>query len=210
MKLKYKYTLILLLCVFVGRSQGFTDIKSTQELKKQMKEVADNIKTIKADFVQEKHLEVLDVVVESKGKFMFKSPQKLRWEYTTPFHYLVLMNNGKLKIVQDENVQEFDVNSNKTFQNINELIMNSITGNLLDNKQFTIKAKENKSAYKLLLTPKDKNVGQVLKEIEILISKTDKTVEQLTMYESKSDFTKIKFSNKKLNENISDNNFIQP
>lgn len=208
----YKYILGALFLIGIGtlNAQKFQDITSTKKLEKELKEVSNNLKTISADFVQKKHLEVLDVVVESKGRFLFKSPKQLRWEYITPYQYLVLMNKGKLKIIQGKNVQEFDVNGNDSFKEINDLIVNSITGDLFASKRFIIKTKESTEQYKLLLTPRDKNISQVLYAIEILINKKDKTVEELLMHENENDFTSIKFFNKIINENISDSHFSLP
>ncbi len=42
------------------------------------------IKSVKAEFIQEKHLKILKKPLISKGIFYYKSPGSLRWEYFSP------------------------------------------------------------------------------------------------------------------------------
>lgn len=209
MKYKIKILLVLLVLaqinIIVG--QEFKTVKDIVSLNKEIGEVAQNTQTITADFVQEKHLDFLDVVVESNGIFIYKAPQKLRWEYVSPYKYLVLMNEGKFSIIQNNNVKEIDLKSSESFQEINNLMINSIKGDILTDPNFETTVLESKTVYKVILKPKDKKVNKVINTIEVLINKQTKTVDQLIMFESETDYTLIKFKNKQINKEVNDSRF---
>lgn len=201
--------MVFLLLMSIGRlsAQEYHSVKDITQLNVEMSQLAVSTKTICADFVQEKHLDFLDVIVESKGAFVFKEPKNIRWEYISPYKYLILMNEDKFSIVQEDHVQEFDTKSAEFFQTINDLIVHSVQVDILNDTHFNTKVSESSSCYKLVLVPKKKQVKVVLSSIEILVDKKTRTVNQLTMYENASDYTVIKFYNKKINEDVLDEVF---
>jgi len=58
---------------------------------------AKDIRSIEAEFVQEKHMKILINPLISEGKLYFNSPQSLRWEYTRPIQSLLQMHNEDIK-----------------------------------------------------------------------------------------------------------------
>ncbi len=57
---------------------------------------AGEIKSVTANFIQEKHLKILSKPLISKGIFYYQPPQSLRWEYTSPFRSILLIHNGNI------------------------------------------------------------------------------------------------------------------
>ena len=55
------------------------------------------LRSVKADFIQEKHLKILARPIISTGTFTFQAPQSLRWEYQKPLHSILLMHGGKVR-----------------------------------------------------------------------------------------------------------------
>lgn len=88
-----------------------------------MKEYADKLKTITSDFQQLKHLQYLDAALESGGKFWYRSPNSVRWEYTRPCKYILILNNGKLKVISDNSNTEVDMKGNAIFDQVNNIMM---------------------------------------------------------------------------------------
>ena len=98
---------------------------------------------------------------------------------------------------------------NKTFQKINEMVINSIRGQLLVNQSdYKYEFKESRSSFMVIMYPKEKKVQIFLQSIKIYFSKKDYSVEQVQMMERSGDYTLMKFKNRKINENISDQTFI--
>ncbi|MFO8047875.1 MAG: outer membrane lipoprotein carrier protein LolA, partial [Desulfosudaceae bacterium] len=63
---------------------------------KDLKDKAEAIHSIEADFIQEKHLEILNEPLISEGKFYFAAPRSLRWEYQKPVRSILLMNDESI------------------------------------------------------------------------------------------------------------------
>lgn len=171
-------------------------------VQQQLIKASGSLNTITSDFIQHKHLDYLSVVIESKGKFWFSKPATLRWEYTDPFKYLILINNGKITIKDDEKKNEFDVNSNKVFQELNDLIVNSVNGTLIESNKYDFEMWENKEYWLVKLVPKNPEIKKVLNHMELYFLKTDKSVNQIKMVEADNDYTLITLTNRKFNNPI--------
>ena len=163
--------------------------------------------TIVSDFVQYKHLDFLDNDIETSGKLAFKAPGLVKWEYTNPYQYSVIFKDDKLLINDGGTKSKVDIGSSKMFKKLNELIVDSVKGNMFDEADFTISyfrtAKGNKTVFK----PKDKKIASYIASFELLFSKTDGTVQEVKMIEPSADFTRIVFSNRVVNISINDSVF---
>ena len=58
---------------------------------------ARSITSIQADFVQEKQMPILARPLTASGRFIYRAPASLRWEYTRPVRSLLLMLNGEVR-----------------------------------------------------------------------------------------------------------------
>ena len=73
---------VILCCtVMPGWAANWEDIQSA----------AEKIKSVSANFSQEKHLQILIKPLVSKGRFYFLAPDSVRWEYTSPVKSILLM-----------------------------------------------------------------------------------------------------------------------
>ncbi|MBO9700292.1 MAG: outer membrane lipoprotein carrier protein LolA [Sporocytophaga sp.] len=186
---------------------GFGPLTDSVSFKNNLSKTAKETKTIQSDFVQEKNLSVLAEKIITKGSFMFKKDNMLRWQYTDPFQYLIIMNKNKVYIKDDSRENKYDMQSNKMFQEINNMIVNSVQGNVLNSKDYKIKYYQNEKYYLVDLTPLNKNMKGFLKSISLYFDKKDFTVSKLTMTEPSGDYTNIAFTNKKVNAEIPDEKF---
>jgi outer membrane lipoprotein-sorting protein len=200
-KLKLKIIAILLLTGIISQAQpaGFQLVKSETEVSAKLKEYAAKLTSIHADFRQEKHLEYLDVALESGGKFWFQSPDKVRWEYNQPYNYILILNSGKLKMISDKSNNEVDMKGNAVFEQVNNLMVSSVSGNVFDNKDYTVKAFENKEYYLINIKPVSAYLSQMIKEMDLYFDKKNYVVTKIRMFESESDFSVITFTNLNLN-----------
>lgn len=158
--------------------------------------------TITADFAQVKEMSFLDEKAISSGKFYFEKEKKLRWEYTEPFSYVIILNSGRLRIIDEGKSKDFDAGSNRMFMEISNIMTGMVNGTLLNDPQFTTTWSEAPGYYLAELIPTGTTMKDYLIRIELKLSKVDLTVEELKMYEKSGDFTQIIFRNKKLNETI--------
>ncbi|WP_432670200.1 LolA family protein [Flavobacterium sp. SM2513] len=165
-----------------------------------------NIKSLKTDFIQYKHLDFLSKDIETSGKMYFKQPNLLNWQYTNPYQYSIIFKNNKVFINDQGNKSTIDAKS-KMFEKINKLIVGSVSGNMFDEKEFTIAYYKNKSVYIVKLTPKTTAIKKYINQIDLQFPIYETTVSEVKLIEPSGDFTRILFKNKQVNAKIDDSIF---
>ena len=190
-----------------AQDEGFKKLTDTKPVEEKLIQASKSITTITSDFIQEKHLEYLSVVIESKGRFWFIKPAILRWEYTEPFKYLIVINQGKITIKDEDKKNEFDINSNKAFQELNDIIVNSVNGTLIESEKYDFEMLEGKESWLVRMFPKNEQVKKTLKNIDLYFLKSDLSVHKIKMIENDQDYTIITLTNKKFNEPVSNTVF---
>lgn len=200
--------IIVFLLPFVALSQNFKLVKDTSLLKNKIESMSKNTLAIESDFVQEKNLQVLSEKIISKGHFTFKKENRLRWEYTSPSKYLIVINNQKIIIKDEKKTTKYDINSNKVFKEINDLMLSCVQGTIFQSYKFKTTYFENEKFYKLELQPLTKNMKDSFKKINLFFDKAITSVVKLEMIEATDDTTTLNFLNKKLNGPVPETVFI--
>jgi outer membrane lipoprotein-sorting protein len=200
---------IFILSMLNGFSQpGFTLMKNPQQFSKSLAETTQATNTIESKFIQEKNLSVISEKIITRGKFYFKKENKLRWEYTDPFRYLIIMNGDKVLIRDEKKENRFDAASNKVFTEINSIMVGSIRGTILNEKtKFNIDYLESTEFNLVKLSPLSQQLKVFIAEIRIFFNKVNYTVSRLEIEEPSGDFTKIEFTGLKMNTPVSDEIF---
>jgi outer membrane lipoprotein-sorting protein len=208
-----KQTVIIGVFVLMAVSafpQGqFTMVKDVNGFRQKFAEASRSTLSIEASFRQEKNLSVLSEKIITKGLFLFKKENKLRWEYTDPFHYLIILNKGTIYTLDEDKKSKIDLRSNKMFTEINAIMMGCVQGNLFnDEKKFSSQFLENSNQYLVRMKPLDTNLKSYLSGIWIYLDKKDMTVTRLEMHEPSGDNTMVDFLQKKLNIPLADDKFL--
>jgi outer membrane lipoprotein-sorting protein len=195
---------ILINCWYTAGAQDANEpLKDIESFKVKLAKMAESTSTISCDFVQEKYLVILSQKIVSKGRFYFKKENNIRWEYTSPYKYLIIISNNQLFTADDKSQNRYDLKSNKMLQEMNGFISGCIQGNILKNdKDYAIQYFENSKLYFVKLIPRSEKMRQMLNEVQIWFDKNDLTVSGLKMVESGDDYTNISFLNKNLNIDI--------
>ena len=207
-KLFFTLSVLTFYCLSSFSQSSFKAIKDISLFKSNLTEMTRKTNTIESDFIQEKNLSFLSEKIISKGLFYFKKENKIRWQYTEPFDYLIIINENKIYIKDEDRESKYDMASNKIFKEINKIITGCIQGDILNNdKEYKIEYYENYNFYYVKLTPYSEKMKEFLSNINIYFDKKDFSVSKLEMIELSGDYTKIEFLNKKLNEEIPDEKF---
>ena len=195
-------------CFSSFSQSSYKAIEDISLFKSNLAEMSRKTNTIKSDFIQEKNLSFLSEKIISKGLFYFKKENKIRWQYTEPFDYLIIINDDKIFIKDEDKESKYDMGSNNIFNEINKIITGCVQGKILNNdKDYKIEYYENDNFYYVKLTPYSEKMKEFLSNIDIYFDKKDLSVSKLEMIELLGDYTKIEFLNKKLNEEIPDKEF---
>ncbi|HTE12246.1 MAG TPA: outer membrane lipoprotein carrier protein LolA, partial [Chitinophagaceae bacterium] len=139
-----------------------------------------------------------------KGKFWFKKDNMVRMEYNQPYQYLVVINKNDVFVKDGQKENKISTKSNKLFQQINRMMVDCVQGTALSNPDFKVAVFESTAAYLIELSPVAKGMKDYFKNINIILSKKDYSVNKLEMYEQSGDNTIISFINKEVNASIAD------
>jgi len=200
--------LLLIFLPFFGFSQNYKPVKDTLFLKQKIESMSKITNSIEADFIQEKNLSMLSEKIISKGHFVFKKENMLRWEYQTPSKYLIVINKDKVIIKDEKKTNKYDMNSNKVFKEINDIMLSCVQGTIFKSNKFKTSYYENEKGYKLELIPQVKNMKETFKKINLYFDKNVTSVAKMEMIENNDDLTSLDFINKKLNAPVAETIFI--
>ena len=209
MKIK-NYIVVLFLIGFQFKSFAQEQKMSESEIvafKQAVSVVSKKIKTLSTDFVQYKHLDFLSKDIETSGKMVFKEPNLLLWQYKKPYNYSIVFKNGKIMINDEGKKSAHDTGNSKLFGKINKLIVGSVSGDLFDDKEFSISYFKSKDQNITKFIPKDATLKKYIKQIELTFDKEDATVVQVKLLESSADYTRIVLKNKVINAKVDEASF---
>ena len=178
-----------------AQEEQYKPMDDPAEFKSMLKESITDISSIKSEFSQDKVLDIFEETIESKGVFYYQKEDKVRWEYTSPIKYIIILNGSNILLQSENSEKKYDLSSNKFMEVVNELMVGSIKGDILEKDgMFEKEYFVNDDFYIARLLPKDKKVEKVLKQIEMFFNKNDLSVDKLKFTEYTGDYTDIIFT----------------
>ncbi len=169
---------------------------------------ASQLKSVRAEFTQEKHLKILAHPLISKGTFIYQAPKSLRWEYKSPVKSLMLMHNDSSKkyIQEDGELVEEQGGGFESMEIILQEITNWLNGRFTDNPIFNT-SQEND--LRIIFTPKDQAIARLINRIELKLSDQPSLMDSVTIYEGPASFTRLTFSNAEINQELDISQFTE-
>lgn len=198
------------LLFFKVKAQDF--IKTSQPAWVQEQIVAFNQKSqsLSSSFVQEKHMSILNKPFVSAGEFYYKQPDKVRWQYNTPFSYTVILVNNHITIKDGKDLQSYDMSKNASFKEINRMMSGLVSGRMIEDKNFESEIFENNTNYRINLKPKLASMQNFMEKVYLYFDKNTFELLKIELFEKEGDKTIIKFENTKINNPINDQVFTNP
>jgi len=170
---------------------------------------AEKITSLRADFVQEKHLKILVRPLVSKGLFYYRSPDSIRWEYRTPVRSILLVKSGQVKRyveTTDGLTEDRSAALKPVMQFVFQEISLWITGRFDDDPVFNVKLENNR---RILLVPKDNSFSAMIERIELIFSERPGIIDSIIIYEGDDSFSRLKFTNVTINGRIDETIFSE-
>lgn len=181
--------------------------KTEQEIIEKINSEAMKLASMQCEFVQTKKVVLLNDRMVSKGKMFYKQSNKLRWEYTTPYTYVFVLNGSKISFGKNQQ-DVIDVNQSRVFKEIASIMMNSVVGKCLsDKKSFKTTIKVSNSEYIATLTPRTKEIKRLFNTIILHFDKQQSFVVRVELIEKNGDVTTIDLKNIKKNNPVNDQVF---
>jgi len=210
---KYPVLLIgLLFCSITGLAQYQ---KATAEQQKEIVSkitlALSNMNTMQCDFTQVKELTFIGDKATSEGKMFYKKTNKLRWEYTKPVRYAFSTDGKNLWTATGDKTTIVPANQRKLLDGMNKVMISGVTGTgLADNSpDFDTEIFVGSNDYKIVLTPKKKEVKDLYSSIQLYVNKQNNRTRSIELVENKGDKTTIELKNIQVNTTINDDIFSQ-
>jgi len=154
------------------------------------------IQSLQGHFVQEKHIAVLPVPLNSNGKFAFEQGKGVDWETLTPVRNAVHLTPNGISFEDDKGKTQNPAAQQAGVEVVAKIFMGVITGELDDlNNYFAVVASGSDKQWKLLLTPRSANLAAYIQTIEL---NGGEFTEQLDIAETNGDKTHIAFTTDKV------------
>jgi outer membrane lipoprotein-sorting protein len=200
--------LLTLLCGNVFSQTGRKLMpKEKQLFEQRMMAEAKQIRTLQCSFVQEKVSSLVAGKAISKGSLLYQSPDKLRWEYTSPAPSTLILNGNKAMLL-DKNGKK--LGNERVLKQLGGIIVSMINGSgLAETKQFSTEYYElDNTQMQVVLTPVQKRLKDFYSHIEMKIDRETMLANEIIMAEKSGDRTVVFLQDKSLNKTLSTDKFM--
>ena len=208
-----KKTILLVLFVLLGVSvwaqneKPLTEIES-QKVVAELTEAAVSMQTLQCRFMQEKISSMLAEPTVAEGTMHYAAPDRLRWEYTKPYAFALVVNGERIVKVTDGKAEMVDGKSNRMYQGIVSIIMGSASGKkLFDTSVFDVVMFDDNEFWRAEMTPKRRDMKRMFSQLVFRFDKKSKGISRVEFKEAGGDITSIRFEDIKLNEAIGEGKF---
>ena len=180
-----------------------------EQIKQKVNQTASAMKTMQCDFVQTKHLKMLNNDFVSHGKMYYQQSNKLRWEYTSPYSYTFILNNDQVLLKNKQRNDLIDVKQNKLFREIVRIMMSSVVGNCLaDDKNYKVSIATIGNEWVATLLPQRKDMKQMFQKLVLHFNAKKSVVNTVELYDKNGEKTIIELKNIRTNETITSHMFV--
>jgi outer membrane lipoprotein-sorting protein len=201
----------ILLCIFSVSAQ-YQDVTKEQkdEIVSKITKAAGDMKTMQGDFIQVKELSFMNDKVTAEGKMYYKKTNKIRWEYTKPYKYVFSMDGQNVWMTSGDKTNKAPVKSSRMFGEISKVMVGSVSGSgLVDSPDFDTQFMVGKDDYKVVLTPKKKEIKELFSSVQLFVNKSDNRIHSVELIEKSGDKTTLTLKNVRVNTVIDDSLFAE-
>ena len=192
----------IILTILFSLCTALTAVAQTDAID-EISKASQAVSTVQADFTQTKRLKMLNDAMVSKGKMWCTQPNRLRWEYLTPYSSLFVLNGEKVLFQNDKRSTTLNANRHKRIREMIRIMIPSNLGKVLtEKKDFHTSIETTENQYVLTMIPQSKEMKQMFTRIVLYYNRKQAVVTQIEMYEKSGDSTTIELSSIKKNTTI--------
>ena len=191
----------LYLIGFMLLTSVFSFSQTQEVIMETLTNAAASMQCMNCRFTQQKTMTMLAEPTVSEGLMSYNSPDKMRWEYTSPYSFALVVDGDKITKITDGNEELLDAKSGRMYQGIVNIIMSSATGKkLFDKTMFNVDIQDVGEFWKAEMKPKKQNMKRMFSMLTFYFGKTDNIINKVEMTEAGGDMTTIQFYDMKINE----------
>jgi outer membrane lipoprotein-sorting protein len=189
--------LVILVDVVLCWQPAFSDWADSWQ---DMRNAFSKVKSIKTDFVQEKKMRILARPIVSKGRFFYRAPGDLRWEYDSPIRSVMLLHEGDVeRFTWREGKYSRDAGGSlEGLRFVLQDISGWLAGDFVSSTTFTAELKPG-SPVKIVLSPREKSFTEFIQRVELTLASTPGVLRSVEIVESQENATHIEFQNVEIN-----------
>lgn len=201
--------LILFLPAFVLGQTKPDDSDNQNRIFSEIASSASQVDTFACDFLQEKHMNMLERALISKGRLYYKRNRMLRWEVTYPVTSGFSVNGDQAKSWKDDSgrTQVFKVSQIPFIKVFTDQVFSWADADFKKlKKRYHIKVLS-ETPIQLALTPISDQEKKYLDHLRISFAENASYVTAVEVHEPDGDFTRIHFLNTQINNPLQDSLF---
>jgi hypothetical protein len=167
----------------------------------ELRVAAGGIRSVQAEFVQEKHLPILAKPLISRGVFYYQGPGSLRWEYRLPVKSVLIMHEGRIRRFVDgpAGLSEERGAGIDAMQVVMQEIAQWLAGRFDESTIFEARLEAGGS---IELVPREPSFKKVIQRIVLNLGDRPGMIDHVTIYESQDAFTRMTFNPSEINRPI--------
>ena len=175
-----------------------------------LKESFRKIQSVKADFSQERHLQILKDPLISEGRFFYLASGSLRWEYLRPLRSVMLQRGDSIRIFHvSEGAWKQDMTQGVEARRMVLAEMSQwFQGRFEESRIFKHSYSQGPPA-RIFLTPGE-GVNKFILGIEIVLSDRPGVIDRVEITEPGDSATRIVFKNVEINIGLDSKVFDEP
>ena len=175
-----------------------------------LKESFRNIQSVKAEFLQERHLQILKDPLISEGRFLYLVSGSLRWEYLSPLQSVMLQKGDSIRLYHfSEGAWKQDMAQGVEARRMVLAEMSQwLQGRFDESKIFSHSYFQGPPG-RILLTPKE-GINRFILSIEIVLSDRPGVIDRVEITEPGGSVTRIAFRNVEINASLPSRLFDEP
>ena len=202
------FSILLTMFSITAFAQTQLTESQSQEVINQLTQAATSMQTMQCRFVQEKTSSMLAEPSVAQGTMHYAAPDRMRWEYTTPYAFALVVNGERIVKVTDGKAEVLEGNAGRMYQGMVGLIMGSASGKkLFDTTVFDIILYDDNGFWRADMTPKRRDMKRMFSQLVFRFDKKTNSISRVEFMEAGGGVTAIRFEDIKVNAALDDKVF---
>lgn len=173
-----------------------------------MRERQGAIHTLQVRFTQEKKSSLLSTPTVSEGLLSYEAPDRVRWEYSKPDPYTILIEGDRLKAYYPTLHRMKTARITRMRNRIYHfLLATEPLEKLKSHFQVELRVAKARSTFTLVLTPLTPHLAKYIFAVTVQVDKQSLLPVEILIEEKDKDFTRLVFSDPKINTPLPEGTF---
>ena len=168
-----------------------------------------NVRTIEASFVQSRSLSILARPIVSRGKFAFRRPADLRWEYQSPIESVIIVRKGDVGryVRRDGRLVADSASRMDALSAVFGEIQHWLAGEFASSRIFRAELVRAGERTTIVLVPIDAAMRGLIDGVRLDLGGEPGTVTSIVIDEGAEGSTRIDFTDVRINGDVGDDRF---